>query len=332
MELFLYGRGNKMDKKVIGIDVGGTNLRGAVVSADGKILRRMKIASQADKGIEAVIDNLASLIRSVGEGEDVAGVGFGIPGIIDFKTGIITQAPNISNVDNYPIRENLGKRLGGGMRVIIENDANCAAVGEWWMGAGRDIDSLVMITLGTGVGGGIVLDGKLWRGADGFGGEVGHMTIYPGGPRCNCGNYGCLEVYSSATGIRRMVKEALADPDAKTALRELVKDEDPGRMPEVVMKAAQEGDKAALGIWEQFGIALGIGMASLVNILNVEMIVIGGGVSQGWEMFIDRALAELKRRALRAPAERVKVMKSVLGDDEGIIGASYLALNSGERA
>ncbi|MEW6145100.1 MAG: ROK family protein [Thermodesulfobacteriota bacterium] len=319
-----------MGKKVIGIDVGGTNLRGAVVSADGKILRRMKIASQADKGIEAVIDNLASLIRSVSEGEDVSGVGFGIPGIIDFKTGIITQAPNISNVNNYPIRESLRKRLGDGIGVIIENDANCAAVGEWWMGAGRDVDSLVMITLGTGVGGGIVLDGKLWRGADGFGGEVGHMTIYPGGPKCNCGNYGCLEVYSSATGIRRMVKEALADPDAETALGELVKDEDPGRIPEVVMKAAQEGDRVALGIWEQFGIALGIGMASLVNILNVEMIVIGGGVSQAWELFIERALAELKRRALRAPAERVKVMESVLGDDEGIIGASYLALNSGK--
>jgi glucokinase len=321
-----------MGTKVIGIDVGGTNLRGALVDTDGKILERHKVPSQASDGIEAVINNLASLINGLSEGEQVAGVGFGIPGIIDFNNGVITQAPNISNVNNYPIRESLRKRLGDGMRVIIENDANCAAVGEWWMGAGKDIDSLVMITLGTGVGGGIILDGKLWRGADGFGGEVGHMTIYPGGPKCNCGNYGCLEVYSSATGIRRMVKEALAEPGMKTALRELVRDEDPGRIPEVVMKAAQEGDRAALGIWEQFGIALGIGMASLVNILNVEMIVIGGGVSQAWELFIERALSELKRRALRAPAERVKVMESVLGDDEGIIGASYLALNAEKTA
>jgi glucokinase len=321
-----------MDKKVIGIDVGGTNLRGAVVSADGKILKRHKVASQANEGIEAVINNLVSLINGLSEGEQVAGVGFGIPGIIDFNSGIITQAPNISNVNNYPIKENLRKRLGDGIGVIIENDANCAAVGEWWMGAGRDVDSLVMITLGTGVGGGIILDGKLWRGADGFGGEVGHMTIYPGGPKCNCGNYGCLEVYSSATGIRRMVKEALAGPDTKTVLRELVKDEDPGRIPEVVMKAAQDGDGVALGIWEQFGIALGIGMASLVNILNVEMIVIGGGVSQAWELFIERALDELRRRALRAPAGRVKVMESVLGDDEGIIGASYLALHAESKA
>jgi len=321
-----------MEKNVIGIDVGGTNLRGALVGADGKIKKRMKIASGADQGIETVIGNLVSLIGSVSEGEYVSAVGFGIPGIIDFKDGIITQAPNISNVNNYPIRQNLHSRIGDGIGVIVENDANCAAVGEWWMGAGKDVDSLVMITLGTGVGGGIIFDGKLWRGADGFGGEVGHMTIYPGGPRCNCGNYGCLEVYSSATGIRRMVKETLSDPDAATALRDLVRDEDPGRIPEVVMKAASDGDEAALKIWEQFGTALGIGMASLVNILNVEMIVIGGGVSQAWDLFIDRAIAELKRRALRAPAERVKVMKSVLGDDEGIIGASYLALHAESKA
>jgi glucokinase len=320
-----------MEKRVIGIDVGGTNLRGALVGPDGKIINRMKIASDADQGIEAVIDNLVRLIKSIGGGEDVSAVGFGIPGIIDFKAGIITQAPNICNVNNYPIRENLRTRLGDAIPVIIENDANCAALGEWWMGAGKDVGSLVIITLGTGVGGGIVLDGKLWRGADGMGGEVGHMTIYPDGAKCNCGNYGCLESYSSATAIRRMVKEILSDSNSKTALRELVNDEDPGRMPEAVMKAAQEGDRAALGIWEQFGTALGIGMASLVNILNVEMIVIGGGVSQAWEMFIGKALAELKRRALRAPAERVEVMKSMLGDDEGIIGASYLALNAGKE-
>lgn len=325
-------KGNQMDKRVIGIDVGGTNLRGALVGEDGKITKRMKVASEAHLGIEAVIKNLVNLISGISEGEDVSAVGFGIPGIIDFNDGVITQAPNISNVDNYPIRQSLRSRIGAGTGVIVENDANCAAVGEWWMGAGKNVQSLVMITLGTGVGGGIVLDGKLWRGADGFGGEVGHMTIYPGGPKCNCGNYGCLEVYSSATGIRRMVRETLSDPDSKTALREMVKDEDPGRIPEVVMKAAEDGDEAALGIWEQFGTALGIGMASLVNILNVEMIVLGGGVSLAWDMFIDRAVAELKRRALRAPAGRVKVVKSVLGDDEGIIGASYLALNAENKA
>lgn len=318
-----------MDKRVIGIDVGGTNLRGALVTREGKILKRMKIASEADKGIDAVVDNLVKLIKSVGEGEDVAGVGFGIPGIIDFRTGVITQAPNISNVKNYPIRENITRRLGSEMSVVIENDANCAALGEWWMGSGKDAGSLVMITLGTGVGGGVVLEGRLWRGADGMGGEVGHMTIYPDGALCNCGNYGCLESYSSATAVRRMVREALDDPETKTVLREQAPDIDPADMPELVMKAALAGDAVSVRIWERFGVALGIGMASLVNILNVEMIVIGGGVSQAWDMFIGSAKDELKKRGLRAPAERVRVVKSKLADDEGIIGASYLALNPG---
>lgn len=318
-----------MDKGVIGIDVGGTNLRGALVSPEGEIIRRMKMPSGAHEGIETVVGNLAVLIQEMGEGEELAGVGFGIPGIIDSRKGVITQAPNIANVRNYPIRETLQRRLGGDLTLIVENDANCAAVGEWWRGAGRDVDSLIMLTLGTGVGGGIILDGKLWAGADGMGGEIGHMTIYPEGARCSCGNYGCLESYSSASAVRRMVKEILEHSAVVTALREEVREVEPAMIPEAVMRAALGGDEAALGIWERFGTALGIGMASCVNILNVEMIVIGGGVSQAWEMFIGRAREELRERGLKAPSERVKVVKSVLGDDEGVIGASYLALKAG---
>lgn len=318
-----------MGKSVIGIDVGGTNLRGAVVSGKGEIRRRVKTASGASDGIATVVNNIAGLVQSIRDGEEVAGVGLGIPGIIDSRNGIITQAPHIANVSDYPLRERLRQKLGEEMRVIVENDANCAAVGEWWMGAGKDVDSLIMLTLGTGVGGGIILDGKLWAGADGMGGEIGHMTIYPDGALCNCGNYGCLESYSSASAIRRMVKEILDDSATVTVLRGEVESADPAMIPEVVMKAAREGDKAALGIWAQFGTALGIGVASCVNMLNVEMVVIGGGVSQAWEMFIGRAMEELKRRGLKAPSERVQVTKSVLGDDAGIMGASYLALKAG---
>jgi glucokinase len=183
-----------------------------------------------------------------------------------------------------------------------------------------------MITLGTGVGGGIILDGKLWSGADGMGGEVGHMTVYPDGALCNCGNYGCLESYASATAVRRMVKEALAKPEVETVLRDRVPETDPDDIPEVVMKAALEGDAASIDIWERFGVALGIGMASLVNILNVEMIVLGGGVAKAWDMFIGPARAELKKRGLRAPAERVVIERAKLNGDEGILGAAYLAL------
>jgi len=314
-----------MGKTVIGMDIGGTNLRGALVTPEGRILRQLKIASGAHDGIDAVVENIAKLVDELGEG-GVSGVGIGIAGVIDSKSGVITQAPNIANVTNYPIRGNLVRKLGSGTNVIVENDANCAALGEWWIGAGKEISSLVMITLGTGVGGGIILGGKLWSGADGMGGEVGHMTVYPDGALCNCGNYGCLESYASATAVRRMVRETLAKTEVKTVLRDRVPETDPDDIPEVVMKAALEGDAASIDIWERFGVALGIGMASLVNILNVEMIVLGGGVARAWDMFIGPARAELKKRGLRAPAERVVIERAKLNGDEGILGAAHLAL------
>ena len=314
-----------MGKTVIGMDIGGTNLRGALVTPEGRILRQLKIASDAHDGIDAVVENIAKLVDELGEG-GVSGVGIGIAGVIDSKSGVITQAPNIANVTNYPIRDNLVRKLGSGVGVIVENDANCAALGEWWIGAGKDAASIVMITLGTGVGGGIILGGKLWSGADGMGGEVGHMTVYPDGALCNCGNYGCLESYASATAVRRMVRETLAKTEVKTVLRDRVPETDPDDIPEVVMKAALEGDAASIDIWERFGVALGIGMASLVNILNVEMIVLGGGVARAWDMFIGPARAELKKRGLRAPAERVVIERAKLNGDEGILGAAHLAL------
>lgn len=315
-----------MSKTVIGMDIGGTNLRGALVTPEGRILKQLKIASDADDGIDAVVDNIARLVSELGREGDVSGVGVGIAGVIDSRAGVITQAPNIANVVNYPIRENLVKKLGGDINIAIENDANCAALGEWWMGAGKDAASIVMITLGTGVGGGIILGGKLWSGADGMGGEVGHMTIYPDGALCNCGNYGCLESCASATAVRRMVKETLAESEVETILRDIAPKTDPDDMPEVVMSAALNGDAASIRIWERFGVALGIGMASLVNILNVEMIVVGGGVARAWDMFIGPAKSELKKRGLRAPAERLRVERARLDGDEGILGAAYLAL------
>jgi glucokinase len=218
--------------------------------------------------------------------------------------------------------ENIGKD----MSVLVENDANCAALGELWKGAGNDVNSLVLLAIGTGLGGGIILDGKLWRGADGMAGEVGHMTISPDGAQCNCGNTGCLETLASAVGIGRMVKEGLENKSVKTVLREKVESSPKERIPEIVREAALEGDKFALWIWEEFGKALGVAIASLVNLLNVEMIVISGGLSDAWELFIDKVVGEAKKRGLRAPMERVRVKKSTLGGDAGLLGAAYLVI------
>ena len=255
-------------------------------------------------------------------------IGMGIPGIIDSKNGIITEAPNILNVDYFPLRAVLNKKLGSDISIVIENDANSAAVGEWWLGASKNVNSMVMITMGTGVGGGIVLDGKLWTGADGMAGEIGHITIYPDGAKCNCGNYGCLESYASATAIRRMVGEGLEDKNLNTTLRESTNGVEPEDIPEIVMKAACSGDDFSISVWKEVGVALGIGIADLVNLLNIEMVVIGGGVSNAWDLFIDTAYEEAHRRAFRAPMERAKIERAHLRDDAGILGAAYLAFHS----
>lgn len=314
-----------MADKVIGIDIGGTNLRGALVDGKGNILKRMKILSEADQGINKLIDNLSGFIKDISQGESVYDIGIGIPGIIDSKDGIITEAPNILNVSDYPIKTVLHEKLGSDINVVIENDANSAALGEWWMGAAKDVSSMIIITMGTGIGGGIVLDDKLWTGASGMAGEIGHITIYPDGAKCNCGNYGCLESYASATAIRRMVHEGLEDKSLSTSLRENTKDAHIEDVPLIVMEAASAGDEFSLSIWHQVGIALGIGIASLVNLLNVEMVVIGGGVSNAWDLFIDTTYKEARKRAFHAPMERASIERGSLKDDAGILGAAYLA-------
>jgi len=319
-----------MRDKVIGIDIGGTNLRGAVVDREGVIHKRMKIHSEADRGIDKLIDNLALFIKDISQGENIKDIGFGIPGIIDSKNGIITQAPNILNANDYPLRSVLNDKLGKDLNIVIENDANSAALGEWWMGAAKDVKSMLMITMGTGVGGGIVLDGKLWTGADGTAGEIGHITIYPDGAKCNCGNYGCLESYASATAIRRMVHEGLDDESLDTVLRKTTANVHVEDIPEIVTEAAVSGDEFSKSLWHRVGVALGIGIADLVNLLNIEMIVIGGGVSNAWDLFISAALKEASARAFKAPMKTVKIEQAHLQDDAGILGAAHLSFHSSE--
>ncbi len=316
-----------MKKIVIGVDVGGTNLRAALINESGKIMSRKSRPSEAKKGIDFVTENLINLINETKKEKKIYGIGIGIPGIIDSSNGVLTQAPNISKVKNYPFRDILLKKLGIDLPIILENDANCAAVGEWWIGAGKDVNSLIMLTLGTGLGGGIILRGKLWSGVNGMGGEIGHMTIDPDGPKCNCGNFGCVESFASAEAIRRMVKEGLRNSKLKTMLRNEIKRTSIHDIPEIVGTAAKKGDKFALSVWESFGKALGIAMANLTNLLNVEMIIIGGGLSNSWNLFIDAVINEARKRGLRAPMDNIDIKKCELGDDAGLLGAAYLALN-----
>ena len=316
-----------MNKVVVGVDIGGTNLRAASIDRTGKILSRKSRSSDAKKGIEYVMKNLISLLTEIIAYERVSSIGIGIPGIIDIDKGILTQAPNISEVKNYPFKEKLIHQLGSDIDVTIENDAHCAALGEWWLGAGKEVNSLIILTLGTGLGGGIILNGRLWRGANGMAGEIGHMTIDPDGPRCNCGNFGCLESFASAEAIRRMVREALRNKNLDTILRNQIENVTIHDIPETVSRAARIGDKFALEIWASIGKVLGIAIANLTNLLNVEVIIIGGGLSNSWELFIPSTMIEAKKRGLSAPMENAEIKKCELGDDAGLLGAGYLALN-----
>lgn len=304
-------------KKFLGIDIGGTNLRGAVLTEEGKILQSHKTSSGAKKGINQLITNLDSFIHNFVDFKP-DGIGIGIPGIIDRDTGLITQAPNIKNAENFPIKNTLSELTE--IPVEIENDANCAALGEYWQGAGIDTDSMVMITIGTGLGGGLIIRGELWSGYKGMGGEIGHMTIDPDGPVCNCGNNGCVESYVSAEALRRIVKE-------HRSLEEYFKNTRKENVPERLMQLAESGNKDAVKIWEEFGTNLGIGIANLANLLNMEVLVIGGGLSNAWDLFIGPASRETVKRGLVGPVNTLTVKKAELGDEAGIIGAAYLALN-----
>lgn len=325
-DLKIQKTGHEMEKYAIGLDIGGTNMRGALLNGSEEQVDEIKIPSEASVSIDRLVDNLMDLVEKLSGDKKIYGIGMGIPGIIDTAGGIITEAPNIRGIDNYPIRDVLRERLGSEIKLVIENDANMIALGEWRKGAGKDIQSMIMMTIGTGFGGGLVLSGELWSGTQGMGGEIGHITINPEGPKCNCGNYGCLESYASAVAIRRRVSEGLSNGQITDSLRDKVKDANPGDIPRLVMVAGQQGDEFALGIWHELGKAIGIAVASLQNLLDVDMVVIGGGISNAWDLFIDDVREESAKRGFKEPMKHLKIEKSALGDDAGILGAGYLAL------
>jgi len=305
---------------VIGVDLGGTNLRTALLSADGDILDKRKEPTHAADGWKKVVARLIDNITrqreiAVQRGLHVMAVGVGAPGVIRMDKGIVVKSPNFPDWNNLPLRDELEKALR--IPVTIENDANAAAIGEQWRGAGRGIDSMILLTLGTGVGGGIILNNNIWQGADGMAGEIGHMTLIPDGRPCGCGNTGCLEMYASARGIVRSYREALGMTES-SQVSEITS--------AAIYEAARNGNAVALRVMKDMGRLLGIGIANLINIFNPQMIVLGGGVKDAWDLFIGATHEEIMRRAFQVPAERTRIVPSLLGDDAGMIGAAAGAL------
>jgi glucokinase len=310
-----------VSRVVIGVDLGGTNLRTALMSPDGNILNKRKEPTHAADGWKKVVARLIDNIKgqqelAVRKGLTVTAVGVGAPGVIQGDRGIVVKSPNFPDWNNLPIKDELEKALN--LPVTIENDANAAALGEQWRGAGHGIRSMILMTLGTGVGGGIVLNDQIWQGADGMAGEIGHMTIIPDGRRCGCGNTGCLEMYASARGIVESYRDRRAP--ASTSLNEITS--------EHIYEAARKGEADAVEVMHGMGRMLGIGIANLINIFNPEMIVIGGGVRDAWPLFIDATHDEIRKRAFEVPAARTEIVPSRLGDDAGTVGAAAAALQN----
>lgn len=305
-------------EQVFAVDLGGTYLRIALVDGSGKIHHQLKQRTPRGDSPDVIVDALASAAdKWNGDGRRIAAVSIMVPGIVDNQNAVVVQAPNLPSLTNFPLKAVLEERLG--WPVLLENDANAAAVGEMWLGAARGCRDVVSVTLGTGVGGGVILDGELWRGAHGSAGEIGHTTVDPfSGLKCKCGNVGCLELFASATAIVRLTRENLPRfPQSVLSGGEVD--------AERVYCAGREGDELALSVFKKFGVYLGIGLANLINIIDPEIIVIAGGVVNGWDLFAPHMQHEVDERAVRVTAQQVRIAAAQCGDNAGLLGAARLA-------
>ncbi len=296
----------------IGVDLGGTNLRVAAIDTDGQILDKLSVRAIFDHGPEKVVNNIADVIRQVRARvslPDLRGVGIGVPGFIDIDAGVVLGSANLPGFQGFPVRDEIQKCLG--TPILVENDANAAALGEMWMGAGKNVKDLILLTLGTGIGGGIVFNGKVLHGFLGMAGEFGHMTVFPDGNPCGCGNHGCLEKHASATAIAAMGKMMHFTGEV-TAKR--------------VYELALAGNDRAILVFESMGRALGIALASLINIFNFPLYLLTGGPLPAWDLFSPKMFEEVNRRSFTFGRTGTRIEKAALGADAGLYGAAYLPL------
>ncbi|MBI3608013.1 MAG: ROK family protein [Nitrospirae bacterium] len=296
----------------IGVDLGGTGIRFARVTVDGDVIGRPGVVPVVDRRKAAVLGQLRrAVVEACSGSQAVEAVGIGVPGFIRRDRGVIVRSPNFPDWRNVPVRQILQRDVA--VPLVIENDANAAALGEDWIGAGQGGRGiLVMLTLGTGVGGGLVSDGRLITGRDGMAGEIGHQTVDPSGPPCTCGNTGCLETYASYTGLVANYRRRTGSSEDELSGLELA-------------ARARRGDAEAQLVFADMGWALGVTLANLINLLNPSRIVLGGGLSGAWPLFIRRAMQEIDRRAIRAAARGVLIRRAKLGTAAGMIGAARAA-------
>jgi glucokinase len=317
------------DKKwIVGVDLGGTNIVvGLLPISGGEVMGVRSMPTESGRGAKFVVDRIVDMIEAAitdvlaQEGasrSEIAGVGIGSPGPLDRKTGTVINTPNLG-WRNFPLRDLISNAVS--LPATLDNDANCATYGEWWLGAGRDVNTLIGLTLGTGIGGGIVLDGKIFHGCSDVAGEIGHMTIDSTGRKCNCGNYGCLEAYASGPAMAARAVEGI-EAGAETMLVDLVG----GRLEQItaaiVYDAVVRGDAYANEVMKDTAKFLGAGVASLINILNPEMVVIAGGVTRAGDHLFEPLRAEVRRRAFRTAEEVCRIVPGELPGTAGVVGAA----------
>jgi len=318
-----------MKNNLVGVDLGGTFIKAGVTDASGGVLSRVQVPTGADRTGELVAECVAAAaLQAVKEAglkwADVPAVGVGSPGTIDLKAGVVTFCPNIRGLDGFPLRERISERIEG-IPVVLENDANAAAKGEQLAGAGQGAHSLVMFTLGTGIGSGIVIENRVWHGCNDVGSELGHMTININGPRCGCGNSGCVEAYASATAMVRRMRETIA-----AGTQSILAEDCDGITARKIHQAALAGDVAAHDKIRQTGRYLGVAISNVLHAFNPQVVVLGGGVTNAGEMLMEPVQEEVNRRTLKACLARTRIRFAELGENAGFIGAAGCAMEWAE--
>ena len=311
---------------ILGVDLGGTNIVVGAATADGSHVTTHSEPTRADQGADAVVERMARMIDTVmrqtmaekGVTRDAfVGVGIGAPGPLDREKGLVIVTPNLG-WKNFPLRERISTAVG--LPATLDNDANCATVGEWWLGAARGGKNVVGMTIGTGIGGGLILNGQLYHGASDVAGEIGHITIDSTGRLCGCGNYGCLEAYASGPAIAQRARELLAG-DEPSSLTRTVNGELDKLTARIVYDAAKEGDFLARLVVRDTARFLGAGVANLLNIFNPDVVVLAGGVAMAGDTLFAPLRAEVRRRAFRPAVEACRIVPGTLGDAAGVLGA-----------
>lgn len=321
-------KGKDQKLPVLAVDLGGTKIIIAVISHQGEIIARQNYNTLADEGPQAVINRIFSGIEEVlGQNNlkpsQLSAISIAAAGIIDIKNGVITDAPNLPGWHNIPLRSVVEEKFK--LTTFLINDADAAALGEHRFGAGKGLNNLILLTLGTGVGGGIIINGKLYLGSSGSAAEIGHMIIDVNGPRCQCGKNGCLEAFVSGSAIAAEAKSRISQ-GGKSSLIEMADGKIEDITAEKVYLAAEKGDSLASEVISRAAYFLGIGVVNLVNILNPEMVIIGGSVAGMGDILLGPVRQVVKEKAFPLLSQAVKIVPARLGNDAGIFGAAIFAL------